>query len=76
MRRLNNHSLVQLGLGSNLRRIQATLTDSTSAIGVEIAQDKDDTKRVLGNIGLPVPKGDVARRSKARSRSRRRSASR
>jgi len=61
VRRLNNYSLVQLGLGKNLRRIQATLTDYTSAIAVEIAQDKDDTKRVLGNIGLPVPKGDVAR---------------
>ena len=61
VRRLNNHSLVQLGLGKNLRRIQATLSDYTSAIGVEIAQDKDDTKRVLQNIGLPVPKGDVAR---------------
>lgn len=61
VRRLNNYSLVQLGLGRNLHRIQATLSDSTSAIGVEIAQDKDDTKRVLENIGLPVPKGDVAR---------------
>ncbi|MFL5601475.1 MAG: cyanophycin synthetase [Gemmatimonadaceae bacterium] len=61
VRRLNNYSLVQLGLGKNLRRIQATLSDYTSAIAVEIAQDKDDTKRVLGNIGLPVPKGDVAR---------------
>ena len=60
VRRLNSRSLVQLGLGRNLRRIQATLTDYTSAIGVEIAQDKDDTKRVLGNMGLPVPKGDVA----------------
>jgi cyanophycin synthetase len=61
VRRLNNYSLVQLGLGRNLHRIQATLTDRTSAIGVEIAQDKDDTKRVLENIGLPVPKGDVVR---------------
>ncbi len=61
VRRLNNYSLVQLGLGRNLHRIQATLTDSTSAIGVEIAQDKDDTKRVLEHIGLPVPRGDVAR---------------
>jgi cyanophycin synthetase len=60
VRRLNNYSLVQLGLGKNLRRIQATLSDYTSAIAVEIAQDKDDTKRVLGNIGLPVPNGDVA----------------
>ncbi|HEU4721998.1 MAG TPA: hypothetical protein VFS59_11595, partial [Gemmatimonadaceae bacterium] len=61
VRRLNNRSLVQLGLGRNLRRIQATVTDRTSSIAVEIAQDKDETKRVLGNIGLPVPLGDVVR---------------
>lgn len=61
VRRLNSGSLVQLGLGKNLRRIQATLSDYTSAIAVEIAQDKDDTKRVLRNIGLPVPRGAVAR---------------
>jgi cyanophycin synthetase len=61
VRRLNAGSLVQLGLGRNLRRIQATLTDFTSAIGVEIAQDKDDTKRVLEQVGLPVPAGALAR---------------
>ena len=61
VRRLNSGSLVQLGLGKNLRRIQATLSDYTSAIAIEIAQDKDDTKRVLRNIGLPVPRGAVAR---------------
>src|SRR5687767_6883447 len=61
VRRLNSGSLVQLGLAKNLRRIQATMTDYTSAIAVEIAQDKDDTKRVLENIGLPVPRGGVAR---------------
>jgi len=61
VRRLNARSLVQLGLGRNLRRIQATVTDRTSSIAVDIAQDKDETKRVLGNIGLPVPKGDAVR---------------
>ena len=60
VRRLNSRSLVQLGLGRNLRRIQATLTDHTSAIAIEIAQNKDDTKRVLEAIGLPVPHGHVA----------------
>jgi len=60
VRRLNSRSLVQLGLGKNLRRIQATLTDHTSAIAIEIAQDKDETKRVLEAIGLPVPHGYVA----------------
>ena len=59
VRRLNSRSLVQLGLGRNLRRIQATVTDRTSSIAVDIAQDKSETKRVLGNIGLPVPQGDV-----------------
>ena len=61
VRRLNSRSLVQLGLGRNLRRIQATVTDRTSSIAVDIAQNKDETKRVLGNIGLPVPRGDVVR---------------
>lgn len=60
-RRLNKYSLVQLGLGRNLRRIQATVTDRTSSIAVEIAQDKNETKRVLNNIGLPVPQGDAVR---------------
>ena len=61
VRRLNSSSLVQLGLGRNLRRIQSTVTDHTSSIAVEIAQDKEDTKRVLSNIGLPVPRGSVVR---------------
>ncbi|HKP73978.1 MAG TPA: cyanophycin synthetase, partial [Longimicrobiaceae bacterium] len=60
VRRLNSESLVQLGLGKNLRRIQAAMSDNTSGIAVEIAQNKDDTRRVLGNIGLPVPQGDTA----------------
>src|SRR5205085_3329675 len=61
VRRLNSRSLVQLGLGRNLRRIQATISDFTSSIAVEIAQNKEDTKRVLSNVGLPVPRGRVAR---------------
>lgn len=59
VRRLNSRMLVQLGLGRNLRRIQAAMSDFTSAIAVEIAQDKDDTRRVLENIGLPVPLGEA-----------------
>lgn len=60
VRRLNSRMLVQLGLGKNLRRIQAAMSDFTSAIAVEIAQDKDDTRRVLENVGLPVPAGAAA----------------
>jgi cyanophycin synthetase len=65
VRRLNNYSLVQLGLGVNLRRVQAAMSDYTSAIAVEIAQDKDDTRRVLGAIGLPVPEGMTATTAEA-----------
>jgi len=60
VRRLNRYSLVQLGLGRNLRRIQAAMSDFTSAIAADIAQNKDDTRRVLSNVGLPVPEGGVA----------------
>lgn len=59
VRRLNSSSLVQLGHGRNLRRIQATVTGLTSFIAAEIAQDKEDTKRLLQSVGLPVPKGKV-----------------
>ena len=61
VRRLNSRSLVQLGLGRNLRRIQATVTGNTSSIAVEIAQDKEDTKRTLESVGLPVPRGALVR---------------
>jgi cyanophycin synthetase len=61
VRRLSSGSLVQFGLGRYRKRIQAAMTDGTSAIGTEIAQDKDETKRVLGGIGLPVPEGRIAR---------------
>ncbi len=62
VRRLNSRMLVRLGLGRNLRRIQAAMSDFTSAIAVEIAQDKDDTRRVLESVGLPVPMGYTATR--------------
>jgi len=58
--RLNSRMLVRLGLGRNQRRIQAAMSDNTSAIAVEIAQDKDDTRRVLESVGLPVPTGHTA----------------
>ncbi|MEX2571147.1 MAG: cyanophycin synthetase [Gemmatimonadota bacterium] len=61
VRRLNSSSLVQLGLGANLRRIQAAMSDFTSAIAVDIAQDKHETRRVLEGIGLPVPEGRATR---------------
>lgn len=55
--RLNERSLVQLGYGVNQRRIQATTTANTNMIAVDIAGDKSATKQLLGDMGVPVPKG-------------------
>ena len=54
--RLNEQSLIQLGYGCNQQRIQATITGRTSHIAVELASDKEETNRILANLGLPVPK--------------------
>ncbi|MEC8969188.1 MAG: cyanophycin synthetase [Bacteroidota bacterium] len=59
--RLNKYSLCQLGYGSNQKRIQATVTSQTSSIGVELACDKDDTKHLLEQAEVPIPKGDIIR---------------
>ncbi|AEB83153.1 cyanophycin synthetase [Alicycliphilus denitrificans] len=56
-RRLTSGSLVQLGWGSQARRIQAAELDVTSAVAESIAQDKDLTKRLLHAAGVPVPLG-------------------
>lgn len=55
--RLNRGSLVQLGEGKFQRRIWTAETDATSAIAEAIASDKDLTKRLLRQVGVPVPHG-------------------
>lgn len=55
--RLNEHSLVQLGYGVYQKRIQATTTSQTNMISVDIAGDKAATKKLLGDMGVPVPRG-------------------
>jgi cyanophycin synthetase len=59
--RLNEGSLLQLGYGRNQRRIQATITGATSSIGVDIACDKEMTKKILSEGGVPVPWGQIVR---------------
>lgn len=59
--RLNKYSLCQLGYGANQKRIQATVTSQTGSIGVEIAGDKEDTKFLLEQAEVPVPKGDIVK---------------
>ena len=59
--RLNKYSLCQIGYGVNQKRIQATVGSTTSSIGVEIAGDKEDTKHLLEQANVPVPKGEIVR---------------
>lgn len=60
--RLNKYSLCQLGYGANQKRIQATVTSETSNIAVEIACDKEDTKYLLEQAEVDVPRGEIIRR--------------
>ena len=53
--RLNKYSLVQFGHGIYQKRIQATITSETRHIAVEISCDKEDTRNLLNDLGLPVP---------------------
>ncbi len=57
--RLNSSSLVQLGYGKNQVRFRATMTDKTSSIAVDIAGNKDETKRILTEQAIPVAKGST-----------------
>lgn len=59
--RLDEQSLVQLGHGVHQRRIRATMTSGTSAIGVDVASDKKLTNRLLEAAGIPVPRSEVVR---------------
>jgi cyanophycin synthetase len=60
-RRDGTGSRLQLGYGKYRRYVQAAMTDNTSEIAVELAQDKDDTKKRLRANGIPVPNGIVVR---------------
>lgn len=57
--RLTEGNLVQLGYGSRQRRIWTAETDRTSAIAESISSDKDLTKKLLTQCGIPVPEGQI-----------------
>jgi cyanophycin synthetase len=59
--RLNEQSLIQLGHGKFQQRIRASITGRSSLVAVEIAGDKSLTKKLLGDNGVPVPRGVVVR---------------
>ena len=47
--------------GIHQKRIRATMTSQTGALGVDIAQDKKLTNRLLAATGVPVPRSEVVR---------------
>ena len=56
---LSTRAMVQLGYGVNQQRIQATLSGKSSILAVELACDKEGTKTILAEAGVPVPRGTV-----------------
>lgn len=57
--RLNEESMLMLGWGKNQKIIRASMTATTSSIGVDIAADKERTKQILSKAHLPTPKGSL-----------------
>jgi cyanophycin synthetase len=57
--RLGTNSLVQLGYGINQMRFQATITCKTSSIAVDIACNKEQTKKMLDAASIPVASGGI-----------------
>ncbi|HEY9850778.1 MAG TPA: cyanophycin synthetase [Leptolyngbyaceae cyanobacterium] len=56
---LSARALVQFGYGIYHKRMQATLSEYTGILGVELASDKESTKQILRESGVPVPRGTV-----------------
>jgi cyanophycin synthetase len=59
-RRVGNRSLLRLGYGCHRQLVCAALTSRTSAVGADIAADKQLAKQLLSTAGIPVPAGRVA----------------
>jgi cyanophycin synthetase len=56
---LSTRAMIQLGYGRYQQRVQATLSSKTSILAVELASDKEGTKQILREAGVPVPRGTV-----------------
>lgn len=56
--RIGDGSIIQLGYGKYQKRIEATITENTSCIAVDIACNKLITKHMLADRGIPVPPGE------------------
>jgi cyanophycin synthetase len=56
---LETCDLLQFGYGKYQKRVQAALTSHSNVLGVELACDKERTKKILTSLGVPVPLGAV-----------------
>lgn len=52
-------SRIILGYGAHQKRMEATIAATTSSIAVDIAGNKDETKKLLKTYGIPVPEGEA-----------------
>jgi len=57
--RIGSGSFCILGYGKYQKRIQATISQNTSCLAVDVACDKIMTKQLLSIAGIPVPEGYV-----------------
>ncbi|UQN09713.1 cyanophycin synthetase [Deinococcus sp. QL22] len=59
--RMDELSMIQLGHGKNQQRLRASITGQTSHVAVDAASNKNLTKQLLSDAGVPVPRGVVVR---------------
>jgi cyanophycin synthetase len=59
--RVGDLSLLRLGHGCRRRLVWAAMTDRTGGVGVDIAGDKQLTRQLLAEAGVPVPAGGTAK---------------
>ncbi|NLK88248.1 MAG: cyanophycin synthetase [Clostridiaceae bacterium] len=57
---LEHSSVLQLGNGKYTRYLEASLSDRSGCVAVDIAGNKHLTKQMLSGAGIPVPRGDIA----------------
>lgn len=60
-KRMDCGSFVRFGYGVFQKRIQSSVSDTTSSIAVDVASDKHATKELLERAVLPIPQGIIVR---------------